>query len=141
MYRRGRPIDPIFEPAEWLYHRCKLEEVDGDRLLPTAISFRNWSVNRGKYSEPEDVLIPDWKDWGIAKFRAEHVPGPMNTAGDTVWEFKIEHDPLEDNYSHSEIRSYKNGALAPKPQPSDLIKKAFRQIISDNSAIHRQPRV
>src|SRR6266446_10620740 len=98
MRRLGRPIDPVFEPNEQLFHRCRLQEVDGDRLLPTAISFRNWSVNRGKYSEPLDVPIPHWKDWGIAYFRVDQVPGPLTTEGGTVWEFKPEHIPEEENY-------------------------------------------
>ncbi len=140
MYRVGRPIDSYFEEDELLYNRCRLEHVDGERLLPTGIRFPDWSVNRGKYSEPEDVLIPEYWDWGIAQFEVSSVPKSLNLPGNTQFEFRVEHDPLENNYSHSEVRTYKDGNHHRKLEVNKTVKKQFRQILSDRTLLIRQPK-
>lgn len=113
--------------------------VDGTKLLAQAISFRNWSVNRQKYSEPEDVLVPDWPDWGIAAFRVADIPLSLESASGSRFDFRVEHVPLEENYAHSEIRTYKNGLYVENPDPPQTIKKKFRQMLSDRSTILHRP--
>lgn len=76
MFRRDRPADENFDRAEKLYYRCQDQHVYGQRLLPQAIRFPNFSVNRSKYSEPEDVLIPSYQDWGISTFSVGDLPEP-----------------------------------------------------------------
>lgn len=60
MARRGRPVDLNFLADEMLYLRCansSLNPAHPSRLFPDQIRFYpDQSVNRGKYSEPEDVL-------------------------------------------------------------------------------------
>ena len=110
LLQQGRAIDPEFAPGESLYLRYS-PQIEATEDLPAsamAIRFPDFSVNRGKYSEPEDVLIPNWPDFGIAAFRVRDVPTSVSGRG-IVYEFKVEHDPLELNYAHSEVRTYKDG--------------------------------
>ena len=143
MFRNGRPVDPDFEPEEELYLRCLPDQVDGQYLLPTAIKFTNQSVNRGRYSKPEWVLIPDWLHLGIASFEVRDVPPTPESLGDVRYEFKVEHDPFEDNYAHSEIRTYKNGVYEPGAgkKVNSKVKQRFRAIVCDRARILRRPRV
>ncbi len=68
MYRRGRPVDSHFEPTEKLYRHCQGDHIVGDRVLPQAFRAPDFSVNRGKYSQPEDVLMPSYERWGVVSF-------------------------------------------------------------------------
>src|SRR5262245_20663739 len=103
MQQRGRPVDPVFLLDESLFRRCQKSETDGRRLLPDAIGFRDWSVNRGKYSEPRDVLLPHWTDWGVAAFEVRDIPPSLESSGGVIWNFKMHHKPEEANYAHSVI--------------------------------------
>lgn len=141
MYRQGRPAHPFNDPDEPLYRRCKQQDVVAGHLTALSISFRNWSVNRGGpgFGEPEDVLFPNHFSQGIATFRVKNILPRMKLEAGPVFEFRAAHVPDEDNYAHSEIQTYKGGELAHKPEPPQLIKKRFRQMISDASEIIRQP--
>jgi hypothetical protein len=139
MYRAGRSLDQDFDESELLYKRCLAEHIEEERLLATAISFPDWSVNRAKYSEPEDVLIPDYLDWGIAAFEVGNVPKSLISPGNVKYDFRVEHDPVEDNYSHSEVRTYKDEHHDKKLDPNKTVKKRFRQILSEKTVIIRQP--
>lgn len=141
MYRAGRPVDMNFDDNENLYNRFKKEFLAEGRFLPAGIKFPDWSVNREKYSEPEDVLIPDYLEWGIAQFKVSDVPAKLASSGDIKYDFKVEHDPEEDNYSHSEVRSYKNGIHTRKIEVNKNVKKIFRQILSEKIVINKQPTV
>ncbi len=139
MYRRGRPVDPIFAPSEDLYYRCQLEHVLENRLLPTALRFPDFSVNRAKYSQPEDVLVPSYVLWGIAAFKVEDLPSERQSDANTFYTWNVVHDPNEDNYAHSEVRTYKNGHYGKDLNVSKMIKKEFRQILSDRARILKYP--
>ena len=53
--------------------------------IPARIRFfPDASVNRGKYSEPEDVLIPGWLGWGIAAFTVVEIPAQLVSEGGPV---------------------------------------------------------
>lgn len=143
MYRCGRAIDPIFDEEEILYVRCLSDDVQGERLNPAAIKFPDWSVNRSKYSEPEDVLIPNYQEYGVAAFKVKNIPKTLSSPapGNILSEFKIEHVPEEDNYAHSEVRTYKNGhhdrSIGKKL--NSQVKKEFRQLLSDKTFVIRHP--
>lgn len=139
MYKAGRPVDMNFDENEHLYVRCQKQHIEGEKLLPTGIRFPDWSVNREKYSEPEDVLIPNFSDWGIVQFKVKNVPELLESPGDIKYNFKVEHDPLEENYSHSEIRTYKNGHHSKNLEVNKTVKKLFRQILSEQMVIIKQP--
>ena len=144
MYRRGRPVDSHFEPTEKLYRRCQGDHIVGDRVLPQAFRAPDFSVNRGKYSQPEDVLMPSYERWGVVSFQVKDVPARILSAGGAKFEFGIVHDPEEDNYSHSEVRAYKNGGADPKLFDPKLklartAKKEFRQRPSDAAGVLKPP--
>lgn len=101
------------------------------------IKFPDFSVNRGKYSEPKDVLIPSWPNFGIVAFRVGDVPPSVSSSGIT-YDFKVEHVPCECNYSHSEVRTYKDGKR-PRKVNNQIVKKKFRQILSERTKILREP--
>jgi hypothetical protein len=77
--------------------------------LPPAIKFPSWSVNREKYRRPADVLFPSWPDWGVAAFTVADVPAELRSEGGALFQFSVEHVPLEGNYAHSELRASKDG--------------------------------
>ena len=145
MLRTGRPVVPHFEPTEPLYYRCTSDHIVGQHLSRMAIKFPNISVNRGGspgshvFGPPEDVLIPDWLDWGIAEFKVMEIPTPLrpDDPQGAQYEFKVSHEPEEENYSHSEIRTYKNGRYSPKAKVSDKVKSEF---LSQKTRIIRMPK-
>jgi hypothetical protein len=154
MWRFGRKIDQEFDPAEALYRRCEKKDlVGGDEnsqevLSPLSVRFPDFSVNRGKHSEPEDVLIPSvgeppdiYSQMGIVKFtvglvRWEH------RSDQVKYQMKVEHNPADDNYSHSEVRVYKNGVYDSKLRiKSELMKKEYRARLAREAKIVRRPSV
>lgn len=148
MSRRGRPIDPHFEPSEFLYRRCAIKDIDpqySDRLYPDQIAFYpNWSVNRGKHSEWDDVLYPAYANYGVARFSVGDVPVELISESGVCFHWRLNHRPLEENYSHSEVWSFKEGNHIPNNEnpnaklPS-LIKKKFRQLLCERAEIIKSP--
>ncbi len=143
--RNGRPIINTFEPKEKLYFRFPPPQGGplGDRLPAASIRFPDMSVNRSGYgelrlSEPRDVII-GFPGWGVATFRVEDIPGPMRTDERTTYEFRAEHVPEEDNYSHSEVRTFKNGTHHRKIEPPSTVKKKYRTILMERTKIEIEP--
>ncbi len=129
----GRPPHQEFDPEEFLYLRFSSEHFKGDSLPTMAIKAPAFSVNRGKFSRPSDVLIPAWLNFGIAKFKVKDIPNEL--IPDIV--FKPVHDPVDqhhpdfmrmgfENYAHSEVRIFKEGKDMGKSNISDSLKKKFR---------------
>lgn len=151
MYQAAQPVVNTFAPEELLYRRCTKDEVEGDHLEPTAISFKGWSVNRGSLSEPEDVLIPDddavddnYDGWGIAYFEVRDVPLSLETEGSNVFTFKPVHVPKPENYSHSEIRTFRNGVLDLRAKLTTINKlklKQLKEAFSRKTRILLQPQI
>ncbi len=137
---KGRPVDPVFDPEEYLYRRLRALDIDPDgRIEPTSLESPDFSVNRSKYCEPEDVILPH-PSCGIASFTVVDIPESFRSVENIEYRFSIEHDPLEDNYAHSEIRSYKDGQrLAPKKPPKS-IRTRFRLALASRMDILRSPR-
>lgn len=137
MYRRGRPVDPEFDPEELLYLRCLEEHVDDGRLLAAAIRVSNQSVNRGKYSKPHWVLLPDFSTWKIASLRVGDIPEALSGPPPVCvpYTFAVEHDPLEDNYAHSEIRAYKEGVYKSRLKLKPSVRLEFRTRLVERARI------
>jgi len=135
-----RLIDNHFQPEELLYLRL----FDCPSLVGTApsgvsVNFPVLSVNRSKYSEPDDLLNyrhPKYAQCGVAQFRVDAIPPPMvpSTGGKQVhWE--VVHVPEADNYSHSEVQSFKEGKPVTGNTISSEIKKAFRQALAEKMTV------
>lgn len=148
MYRNGRPADALFLSAERLFFRCKAEWVDeGGRIKSAYIRFPDQSVNREKYSRPADVLLPDDSErsqdlilWGVAIIRAGDVPSSMSTDGKVHYEFSVEHDPYDDNYSHSELRVYKNKKRETSSgKVNQKVRKKYRTDLAEKTRVVIRP--
>ena len=145
----GRETDNVFAPDEHLFFRFNPTHFSDDMRLPVAaIRFPDFSVNREKFSQPSDVLVPKWIDWGIAQVKVESVPKALECEANkkmrTIF-FRVEHDPIDknhrayekqmfENYAHSEIRAFENGKHLEKKLP-ESIKKRFRMMLSDATKI------
>ena len=73
--RNNRPAVQEFDPHESLFQRFDKLIENSDHLYPAQVRFPDFSVNRERFSEPEDVLLPNFFDWGIAAFNYEDIPG------------------------------------------------------------------
>lgn len=138
MYRCGRPVDPEFEPAERLFMRASPDQFDDrDRLLFSAIRVPNQSVNRERYSEPEWVRLPDpaWAAMSVAAIEVQELPEPWQRNTDVVFATNVVHDPLEENYSHSEIRIHKNGEYSENLRFSKGTKLKLRARIAERAVL------
>ncbi|MEB2346133.1 MAG: hypothetical protein OZ948_15500 [Deltaproteobacteria bacterium] len=120
--------DPHFDPDERLYYAVDPADIEGegeDRSPNvSSIRFPDLSVNRGKYSSPPEVLVGPRKDWESWYFLVSEVPPtttfvPKPRTTDT-YSFKVEHDPIPDNYAHSEVRAYKNGERHKRGRPVEV---------------------
>lgn len=146
MRRNGREIDPEFASDEKLFRRCpadrqgeqiKAGEVHIDRIP----FYPDMSVNRSKYSEPKDVLYPDFfQTFGVFSFRVEQIPDAISDDTGNHFEWKPIHVPEENNYGHSELRTFKNGEFDRRLEiRNKRIKKLFREILSDVAIIEIYP--
>lgn len=134
----GRGLDNTFEPDERLYVRLMNIDQETNQLDFGDIRCPDQSVNRGKYSIPQDVL---WcksqylNDSGYGFFSVKQVPTSLKDGTGQVVYFFVEHDPIKEddkyleNYSHSEVRAYQNGERQKKV--SRHIKIIFRQTIAE----------
>ncbi|MCP4662813.1 MAG: hypothetical protein GY856_46060 [bacterium] len=117
-----------------------MKDVDSDgRIEPTSLASPDFSVNRAKYSEPDDVVLSQ-PNCGIASFTVADVPELLLSKEDVEYRFSVEHDPLADNYSHSEVRSYERWRrLAPK-KPPKAIRTLFRLTLVSKMKILKNPK-
>lgn len=97
MLQCNRGIDSNFASDELLYRRCCPHEImNGDRLKPNSIGFPDWSVNRQKYSEPEDVRIPSGSTCylccGVVGFSVSDIPYGIDPSD--KFTFVVEHKAL-----------------------------------------------
>ncbi len=106
MLWRGRELDNDFPLNEDLYIR--FENVTGQNADVASIRCPDQSVNRSRYSRPEWVLLPSCLNWGYGSCKVRDIPPAIVRPEGASYEFRIRHDPEELNYSHSEIRAYRN---------------------------------
>jgi hypothetical protein len=108
-----RVPDAHFPAAELLYRRYSNTHVNGRQLRPQAIRpLPHASVNREKYSVPEDVLHPNccdektYQNLGVFAFSVESVEAEaLQLTNDArVFQFFLVHDPLKLCKAHSEIQ-------------------------------------
>ena len=155
MYRNGRPIDPDLPATEKLHLRCLLEAIDQrGHIKPANIHFPDQSVNRQRFSRPRDVLLRDGSEqskafilWGVASILVSDLPPDDQTTGGAgsrgiTYSFSAEHDPEEDNYSHTELRVYKNGQRERKSKKiNSQVKKRYRTNLALQTRIVVRPLV
>ena len=129
MIRDGRPLVVEFHGSEYLYLRYSNKHWVNGELDSTAIRGECPSFNRGSMSEPEDVLYSEdnrYQQMGAVWCSAGEIPSPVSKPPAPAAAFKPVHDPLEDNYSHCEIRSKKVDLSAGEGGASAAFRKEFR---------------
>ncbi|MCY3022907.1 MAG: hypothetical protein NTW87_28345 [Planctomycetota bacterium] len=138
MKRNGRPPDPQFDPEERLFMR--FAHLSGAHVDATEIRCPDQSVNRGKYSKQEWVLLPSWRDWGIACFQVRSVPQHLLGGGTAQSYFMVEHVPLDDNYSHSEIQAFADPVRQQRQKrTSPAVGLQFRTLLSQQTLVLQPP--
>ncbi len=142
--QNNRPAIQQFDPQERLFHRFNKLTQEGGHFYPASIGFPEFSVNRERFSEPEDVLLPDFFNWGIAAFKKEDIPGAFvignENSNETVYDFIVFHVPEEENYSHSEVRTLVNGVYSKKKRIRNKdVKRYFRFKLSERLKTVRDP--
>lgn len=152
MIRNGRPEVQVFEDHEWLYFRwfsdwCGSEHQNPARISQNHIPIPDQSVNRsGLDGRGWFVLMCEPNEekqranrklcQGILAFKYANLPSPL-TFQQSEYTFKCEHDPLEHNYQHCEIRVYRDGARLTGSdwkaveRKLKVVKKYYRQIMAD----------
>jgi hypothetical protein len=138
MYRQNRPEAPVFAPDELLYRRYRREHWVGGRFAGPGIQFPKQSVNRGGFSEPEDVLYSDSGEFdgqGVLQCRVCDVPERLELPPAPGAVFFLKHAPVDDNYSHSEIWADKLESTGAYVEPSPSLKKLFRTVLAQRMSI------
>jgi hypothetical protein len=105
MLRDGRPEDQQFSPSELMYRRYVQEDFDGEALKPARFSVPP-SLNRGKLSEPEDVIFSEtgeFDEYGVLECIVEKLSVTVVDDRRMEYVFVPVHLPEENNYSHSEM--------------------------------------
>ena len=139
MRRKGRNPDPVFLSEEDLYIR--FNSVVGGKVSMSSIRCGDQSVNRSKYSRPEWVLLaryPKYINWGFGSFKVGEIPEVVTLPAAKPVEFRIVHEPEEENYSHSVIYRWKSGGPHRKVGNRNIRNK-FRAQLSQRIQIMKVP--
>lgn len=145
MFRNGRPNDQTFAGDEALYFRVLPAKAPNGKVELTQIRYPDFSVNREKYSEPEDVVW-GYEGFCIAHFQVKDVPESQVPEGSNVtYDFAVVHCPNEDigeeNFAHCEVRSQKNGVFDRKLKIPNTVKSIYRQALADKTNLYENGRV
>jgi len=130
MLRLGREPVSEFLPEETLYLRYASNHFLEGQLDPAAIrSQPGQSVNRGQFSEPEDVLFSEFglfDGFGVIGFWVRDIPIELVKANGPAYCFFMTHTPLDQNYAHSEINSDQIPRTGQIKRPSKTVSLEFR---------------
>ena len=148
MLRNGRAEDPVFEPAEKLFRRYRLEHFLDGKFSNMGLSFdHSLSFNREKYSEPTDVLFSDidsdndkFVSWGVLSLRVQDVPVFCPVERPECHIYPV-HAPLENNFAHSELFCERLSAPGRYQQPPPAMRKLVRAILSQSITVEIEAEV
>lgn len=138
MHRNGRPDDQTFNKAEKLFRRYTRAHYINGQFSNTGLSFDSPpSVNREKYSEPQDVIFSEaeeFANWGVLSFRVSDLPNEFPVEK-PQYRFFPKHVPMEDNFSHSEVWCDLLPAKGTYVKPSKQLRKLFRAVLSQRCVV------
>ncbi len=121
MRQSGRPPDPRFDAEERLFRRFRPEDLEGRTVAVDAIELPDMSVKREKYGPPNWLLLDEaFETWGVASFMVRDIPAELTHLGTIEYTFGVEHCPTRNNYTHSEVRAYKDGEHIDLKRKADL---------------------
>jgi hypothetical protein len=137
MRRSGRPEDQDFGPDELLYRRYLQSHWVAGHFSDLGFRFSResgQSVNRQRYSEPEDVLFLEGgafdDDWGVLEFAVRDIPPRLPEQGFPAYIFFPKHVPLELNFAHSEVWCDLERRTGNYVEPPKTVKKLLRAKLS-----------
>ena len=143
--QNNRPAIQQFDPQERLFQRFDKLIEEGGHLYPAQVHFPDFSVNRERFSKPEDVLLPIYLKWGIVAFKVKDIPDKKivneGAEEETIYSFIIVHIPQSDNYAHSEVRTEKNGVYKKGKIKNKDVKRYFRYKLSEKLKTLRYPSI
>jgi hypothetical protein len=132
MLRHGRTEDPNFSPSELMYRRYVLDDFEGENFKPARFSFPP-SLNRERYSEPEDVVFSEtgqFDEHGVLECEVEKLSLAVRDDREMDYSFVPVHRPEDSNYSHSEIWADCTQTQVRTDSPPRIARKKYRTIIS-----------
>jgi hypothetical protein len=141
-------LDDKFSSDERLFLRFPHLSLRTGKPEFSDIRCPDLSVNRSKYSNPEDVLWAKFVflvDWGIGSIPVGQATFSLLAVDAATVDFWVEHDPVAassefpENFSHCEVRAFKLGQRRPKV--SNTLKIKFRQRIAEAIDVHHAPSV
>jgi hypothetical protein len=140
----GRTPDPIFLPEEEFFIRFK--QIDGSgNVAISEIRYVDQSGNRSKYcSRPSYILLPNYDNWGYGSISIKDIldiPEIITAKSGETNPCEVAHMPLTDNYSHSEIWTYRNGVRVTNNNKKRKIGLLFRIEICQKINILKNPEI
>jgi hypothetical protein len=151
VYRNERDTDQEFGTEEFLYRRFPKSSLVNNGW-PTPLTFTleeksGVSVNRSRYSLPQDVLEPDCCNGNhrpgmvVLEFQVRDLPERIATDG-REYLFVPKHVPYECCYAHSEIWCNTSGDInQANEKPSKTIRNLFRaRLLVKIQEVGRLPR-
>jgi len=115
-----------------LFRRYIKDHWIGNKLADAHFSFPP-SLNRGRFSEPDDVIYSEdgsLDGYGVLEFTVADIPKSLQDQAGTEYVFFPVHMPCELNYSHSEIHSEREQQRGQPANPSSATRKKFRAMLS-----------
>lgn len=138
VHRNGREVDHTFDPDEHLFRRYPKRYLVNGKPVPITMQFEadsGISVNRSRYSQPQDVLEPDCCDGEsrpecvVLDIHCDEVPKEITTKDGSgrVFRFRLAHKPKELCFAHSEIWCNQQGDIRQAcEEPPRHVKDIFR---------------
>jgi hypothetical protein len=142
LLRNGRVEDQQFQASEKLFHRYVKKNYEQGKFLNVALSSVP-SVNRGKYSQAEDVLISEadkYIGWGVVSFAVQDIPSQLLAVSPTH-SFFPRHVPEDLNYAHSEVWCNRIGHEGSHVKPGNLVKKMFRALLGQRAVLEIEAQI
>lgn len=150
VYSNGRMADQNFPLDELLFRRFPRGSLVNGWPTPLNIPMEEVSgisVNRARFSLPQDVLEPDCCNGNhrtgmvVLEFAVDDLPRTI-AANDREYAFVPKHVPRECCYAHSEIWCNSEGNIEqPCERPSKTIRDLFRaELLSKIVSMGRTPR-
>jgi hypothetical protein len=149
VHANGRGVDQTFGAEELLFRRFPKTGLVNGWPMPMNLAFdaSGVSVNRSRYSVPQDVLEPDCCNGNarsgqvVLEFAVGDIP--IQFPADTPeYRFTLKHDPRESCYPHSLIWCNADGdAGRPCLRPPKTIRDLFRaELLPRMQSAGRAPR-
>jgi hypothetical protein len=153
VHRNGRDPDRQFGLTERLFRRYPEGLLVAGKPVPLVMQLDSGvSVNRERFSEPQDVLEPDCCDGRprpghvVLAFRVSNLPNAISTEDhpERVFQFRLKHTPRETCYPHSEVWSNQSGDVdddyqRPPKQVRDKLRAALARHLGTQDVLKFEP--